>query len=176
MRSLSLSCRWHPVGHHLISGGNDQSIKCWVRHRPGDTEEDRYQGEPQRQQYGRAFSNQHQPWQQHNQQQQQQQQQPQHRPAAPPPPQQQLPGVGAVPSAPIGFMRGGTLAPGAPPHPPPGAPPPGLPGASTEMALLQQLLAQRPELGPELNRIFQLPPDQQKLEVDTLIRRITSGQ
>lgn len=27
---------WHPVGHVLASGGNDHTVKFWVRNRVGD--------------------------------------------------------------------------------------------------------------------------------------------
>jgi WD40 repeat protein len=31
---------WHPLGHILASGSNDNNTKFWTRNRPGDTQED----------------------------------------------------------------------------------------------------------------------------------------
>jgi hypothetical protein len=36
------SLSWHPVGHMIISGGNDCCIKFWCRNRPGDSSENRF--------------------------------------------------------------------------------------------------------------------------------------
>lgn len=33
---------WHPLGHVLASGSNDNSTKFWARNKPGDTLEDFY--------------------------------------------------------------------------------------------------------------------------------------
>ncbi|PAV74439.1 hypothetical protein WR25_02429 [Diploscapter pachys] len=32
--------RWHPMGHILATGSNDNNTKFWARNRPGDTQED----------------------------------------------------------------------------------------------------------------------------------------
>lgn len=31
---------WHPLGHLLATGSNDNNTKFWARNRPGDTQED----------------------------------------------------------------------------------------------------------------------------------------
>lgn len=31
---------WHPLGHILATGSNDNNTKFWARNRPGDTQED----------------------------------------------------------------------------------------------------------------------------------------
>jgi len=36
------SLAWHPAGHILCSGGNDQATKFWTRNRPGDTMDDKH--------------------------------------------------------------------------------------------------------------------------------------
>ena len=33
---------WHPLGHVLTTGSNDTTAKFWIRHRPGDTLQDKY--------------------------------------------------------------------------------------------------------------------------------------
>ena len=33
---------WHPYGHILCTGSNDQSTKFWTRNRPGDDMKDKY--------------------------------------------------------------------------------------------------------------------------------------
>lgn len=34
------SVEWHPLGHILATGSNDNNTKFWARNRPGDTQED----------------------------------------------------------------------------------------------------------------------------------------
>ncbi|CAD5210103.1 unnamed protein product [Bursaphelenchus okinawaensis] len=34
------SIQWHPLGHILATGSNDNNTKFWARNRPGDTQED----------------------------------------------------------------------------------------------------------------------------------------
>lgn len=34
------SIQWHPLGHILATGSNDNNTKFWSRNRPGDTQED----------------------------------------------------------------------------------------------------------------------------------------
>ncbi|KAK0426736.1 hypothetical protein QR680_009869 [Steinernema hermaphroditum] len=34
------SLKWHPLGHILASGSNDNNTKFWARNRPGDTQDD----------------------------------------------------------------------------------------------------------------------------------------
>lgn len=34
------SLEWHPLGHILATGSNDNNTKFWARNRPGDTQED----------------------------------------------------------------------------------------------------------------------------------------
>ncbi|VDK39100.1 unnamed protein product [Gongylonema pulchrum] len=34
------SLEWHPLGHILASGSNDNNTKFWARNRPGDTQDD----------------------------------------------------------------------------------------------------------------------------------------
>jgi polyadenylation factor subunit 2 len=34
------SLEWHPLGHILATGSNDNNTKFWSRNRPGDTQED----------------------------------------------------------------------------------------------------------------------------------------
>lgn len=36
------SFSWHPLGHILATGSNDQATKFWSRNRPGDSMRDRY--------------------------------------------------------------------------------------------------------------------------------------
>jgi len=51
------SLAWHPLGHLLVSGSNDQTAKFWTRQHPGDDESTRYAGPPQRNQsYLQGFS------------------------------------------------------------------------------------------------------------------------
>jgi len=33
---------WHPVGHILVTGSNDHTVKFWTRNRPGDSMRDKY--------------------------------------------------------------------------------------------------------------------------------------
>ena len=45
------SLAWHPLGHMLCSGSNDQHAKFWTRQHPGDGESANYQGAPNRHSY-----------------------------------------------------------------------------------------------------------------------------
>jgi len=39
---IDRSLAWHPLGHVLASGSNDNATKFWSRSKPGDTLDDFY--------------------------------------------------------------------------------------------------------------------------------------
>ena len=45
------SIDWHPLGHMVVSGSNDQTAKFWTRQHPGDEETTRYAGPVNRHQF-----------------------------------------------------------------------------------------------------------------------------
>lgn len=40
--SIVWTLAWHPIGHILVSGSNDHTVKFWTRNRPGDQMRDKY--------------------------------------------------------------------------------------------------------------------------------------